>query len=41
MKACDPRDLIERCLDICRYEKLPKQLSTFLLERAWTNYFGT
>ncbi len=41
MKACDPRDLVERCLDICRYEKLPKQLSNMLFERAWSNYFGT
>jgi predicted ATPase with chaperone activity len=40
MKACDPRDLVERCLDICRYEKLPNQLSILLFERAWSNYFG-
>ena len=40
MKACEPRDLVERCLDICRYEKLPRKLTTELLERAWGNYFG-
>ncbi len=41
MKSCDPRDLVERCLDICRYENLPKRLTTDLMNRAWTNYFGT
>jgi predicted ATPase with chaperone activity len=41
MKSCDPRDLVERCLDICRYENRPKVLTIELLERAWRNYFGT
>ncbi|MDP2156859.1 MAG: hypothetical protein Q8K68_04015, partial [Nitrospirota bacterium] len=41
MKSCEPRDLVERCLDICRYEHLPKKLTSELLERAWRNYFGT
>jgi len=40
MKSCDPRDLVERCLDICRYEKRPNVLTTELLGRAWRNYFG-
>jgi predicted ATPase with chaperone activity len=41
MKSCEPRDLVERCVDMCRYEKLPMKLTTGLLERAWRNYFGT
>jgi len=41
MKACEPRDLVERSLDIMRYENLPRELNTHLLERAWRNYFGT
>jgi len=41
MKSCEPRDLVERCLDICRYEHLQKKLTSELLERAWRNYFGT
>ncbi len=41
MKACEPRDLVERCLDICRYENRPRVLSNQLFERAWHNYFGT
>ena len=40
-KACEPRDLIERCLDICRYQDLPRKLTNELLDRAWKNYFGT
>jgi hypothetical protein len=40
MKACEPRDLIERCLDICRYEELPREITPELLDRAWNNYFG-
>lgn len=41
MKCCEPRDLIERCLDICRYENRPLVLTPHLLELAWANYFGT
>jgi predicted ATPase with chaperone activity len=41
MKACEPRDLVERCLDICRYENRPRALTPDLLNLAWNNYFGT
>ena len=41
MKCCEPRDLIERCLDICRYESRPMVLTPGMLELAWANYFGT
>ncbi len=41
MRCCEPRDLVQRCLDICRYEKLADALSVKLLEIAWANYFGT
>ena len=40
MSACEPRDLIERCLDICRYEERPAALTPELLELALTNYSG-
>ncbi len=40
MKACEPRDLVERCLDICKYENRPRRLSVDILERAWNYYFG-
>jgi hypothetical protein len=37
---CEPRDLLERCLDLCRYEAQPRILTPELLELAWRNYFG-
>jgi len=40
MKACEPRDLVERCLDICRYENIPREITPDILNRAWNNYFG-
>jgi hypothetical protein len=40
MKSCEPRDLVERCLDICKYENLPRRLNINILARAWNNYFG-
>jgi predicted ATPase with chaperone activity len=40
MKACEPRDLVERCLDICKYENLPRTITSEIMERAWNNYFG-
>ena len=40
LRACEPRDLIQRCNDLCVYEKRPKVLSEELLNLAWRNYFG-
>jgi hypothetical protein len=40
MKACEPRDLVERCLDICKFENLPRRISGEILNRAWNYYFG-
>jgi predicted ATPase with chaperone activity len=40
MRACQPRDLVDRCADICRYENRPLLLTGELLERAWLYYFG-
>ncbi len=41
MASCEPRDLIERCFDISRYENRALELTPALLELAWINYFGT
>jgi predicted ATPase with chaperone activity len=41
LRGCEPRDIIQRCADLCNYENLPKVLSNDLLELAWKNYFGT
>jgi hypothetical protein len=40
MRSCHPRDLVDRCADICRYENRPLVLTRDLLERAWLFYFG-
>ncbi len=40
MRSCQPRDLVDRCADICRYENRPFILTKDLLERAWLYYFG-
>jgi predicted ATPase with chaperone activity len=40
MKSCEPRDLVERSLDICKYEKLPRRITADILNRAWNYYFG-
>jgi hypothetical protein len=41
MRSCHPRDLVDRCRDICRHENRPLALTKELLERAWLYYFGT
>ena len=40
LRSCHPRDLIERCRDICRYEGRAFALTPDLLDRAWVYYFG-
>jgi hypothetical protein len=40
MRSCQPRDLVDRCADICSYENRPLVLTGDLLERAWLYYFG-
>ncbi len=40
LKCCEPRDLINHVLDICRYLDQPPSLSEDLLEQAWVDYFG-
>jgi predicted ATPase with chaperone activity len=40
LRSCEPRDLIERARDICRFENRPLELSSQVLDLAWTGYFG-
>jgi predicted ATPase with chaperone activity len=40
MRACQPRDLVDRCRDICRHENRQLALTAELLDRAWLYYFG-
>lgn len=41
LRCCEPRDLIQRCIDLCNYENRPHDVSKELLAVAWKNYFGT
>jgi hypothetical protein len=41
LRACEPRDLIERARDICRFQNRPLELSQKVLDLAWVGYFGT
>jgi hypothetical protein len=41
LRACEPRDLIERARDICRFRGQPLELNKEILDLAWTGYFGT
>jgi hypothetical protein len=40
LRACEPRDLIERAHDICRYHGKPLELTPKVLDLAWSGYFG-
>jgi hypothetical protein len=40
LRACEPRDLIERARDICRYHSRPLELTPEVLDLAWIGYFG-
>src|SRR5207237_3086714 len=41
MKACEPRDLLDRMTDICLFEGRPPAVSTRLIEDARRNYLRT
>ena len=38
--SCEPRDLIERSRELCRFRGQPESLDTDVLETAWRGYFG-
>jgi hypothetical protein len=40
LRGCEPRDLIERVRDICRFRGQPPELTEALLDVAWSGYFG-
>ncbi|HKB42733.1 MAG TPA: hypothetical protein VKD72_40265 [Gemmataceae bacterium] len=40
LRACEPRDLIERARDICRFHSRPLELTSKVLDLAWIGYFG-
>lgn len=40
LRACHPRDLIDRALDDCRFHEETPRLTAETLDRAWAGYFG-
>jgi len=40
LKCSEPRDLVYRILDMCRYFNEPPVLSKEMIDLAWINYFG-
>src|ERR671924_2109007 len=40
LRGFEPRDLILRCADLCKYENRPMVLSNERIHLAWKNYFG-
>ena len=40
LRSCEPRDLLERCRDICMLRQQRFVLSHELLDQAWRAYFG-
>ena len=40
LRACEPRDLVERARDICRFRGKPLELSPEIMGVAWVGYFG-
>jgi MoxR-like ATPase len=41
LRACEPRDLLERARDICRFRQQSLALDEETLDLAWKGYFGT
>jgi predicted ATPase with chaperone activity len=41
LRSCEPRDLIERARDICRFQGKPLELTPKVLDLAWVGYFGS
>ncbi len=41
MKSCEPRDLLNRVADICRFEERALEVTPHLIDLAWKNYFGS
>jgi predicted ATPase with chaperone activity len=40
LRGCEPRDLIERARDICRFRSARTELTEEILDLAWIGYFG-
>jgi hypothetical protein len=41
LKGCEPRDILDRATDICKFENHSLELTPEVVDIAWRNYFGT
>lgn len=39
-KSCEPRDLIDRAIEVCKYNREQPRLTTDIIDIAWNGYFG-
>jgi hypothetical protein len=39
-KSCEPRDLIDRAIEVCKFRREPVRLVKETLDQAWDGYFG-
>jgi hypothetical protein len=40
LKACEPRDLLNRLVDICQFKGCALRVTRELIDLAWESYFG-
>ena len=40
LRGSEPRDLIQRCFDICNLREIPLEINSNVLDLAWQAYFG-
>jgi hypothetical protein len=41
LRGCEPRDLIERARDICRFTGRTLEVDDDVMSLAWAGYFGS
>jgi hypothetical protein len=39
-KGCEPRDLIDRAIEVCKFRREPLRLTKETIDQAWAGYFG-
>jgi hypothetical protein len=39
-KSCEPRDLIDRAIEVCKYRREPLRITAETIDMAWDSYFG-
>jgi hypothetical protein len=40
MRSSEPRDLVERSRDLCRFHDMPFEVNDDIIDIAWKGYFG-